>query len=96
MIVETLTKASPNGSDFTLADRTLIQACILGSSVVTSGCRVIIEVDVGGGNFEYYRTFLETSKPTDFYLAPNTYRASLENAVDSTSVKVMISPATAN
>jgi len=107
MFVETLTAAAPKGSEFTITDRTLVQACVLGKdadggndSVITGTERVLIQVDSGIGagddRFRYYRKAIPFDDTKDFYLAAGTYRSILEGGKSETSIKLMLSPVTAD
>lgn len=92
MTVYVLTKASPTATAFTLAERTIVQFCVLGSSVVDGSSRVNIEVDKGGSVFDWYRISIDDDAPVNVDLAAGTYRLKLYTERDSTNYVVSMSP----
>lgn len=93
MFVSTLTKENPSSNSFTLTERTLVQGCVLGGTVMVGSESVKIEV-YDGEVYRSYKLSIPPSKPDDFYLAPGTYRVHVDNAVEGTNCIVMLSPAT--
>lgn len=91
MFVSVLTKASPSSESFTITERTLVQACVLGGSNPTGSERLTIEV-YDGSEFRYYRLTIKDDKPNDFYLAAGTYRAHLDRPEEDSVFRLMLSP----
>jgi hypothetical protein len=92
MTVYVLTKASPTATAFTLAERTTVQFCILGSSVIDGNSRINLDVDKGGSVFDWYKITVDDDAPMNVDLAAGTYRISLYTEKDNTNYVVSMLP----
>lgn len=92
MTVYVLTKDSPNGAPFILANRTTVQFCVLGSSVTDRTSIVALQIDKGASDYDWYRTTVDQKKPMNVDLAAGTYRLSLDTTSASVSYVVNMLP----
>lgn len=105
MFTEELTQASPQGSPFVLAERTLVQGAIMGEELDGSGgsnidesiTRVLIfkEKTDGQGDYAYYNHEIKKGPNKDFNLSAGRYRTVVDGAKSDTLAVVHLSPVTA-
>lgn len=86
-----LTKSNPTSAPFTLLGRTTVQFSSLGLSNYAGNSSVIIEVQKDNAEWANYNVQVDKGDLFDFPMAPNTYRLSVLNAVDSTNISIQAS-----